>query len=179
MKKQPTSATSAESTAITNAAPNPLKFQGGLLQRQPSQLDLAYSQVQATLLALEDRARTIGGQLGVRFGPVELSEPKETGNPSKDMALVLRLMMGRIHMYMLDRVNGAWGLWYSPMVRTVAQPVVALRDAPIEARTFFLEHSEEFFRRYLAAAEAQLKAPQAAVAVGQRTLDLLANVQES
>jgi len=179
--KKPTSAGGAQSTAITSSTPNPLNFtfQGGLLRRQPSQLDLAYSQVQATLLALEDRARAIGGQLGVRFGPVELSEPNETGNPSKELALLLRLMTGRIHMFMLDRVNGTWGLWYSPMVRAVAQPVVPLRDAPVEARTFFLEHSEEFFGRYLATAEVQLKAPQTAVAAGQRTLDLLANVQES
>lgn len=158
--------------------PKPLTFQGGLLQRQPSQLDLAYSEVQKTLLALEDRARTIGAQLGVRFGPVELNEPKETGT-SKDMAAVMRLFLGRIHFFSLDRVNGHWGLLYSPMLRGVAQPSVPLRDAPIEARTFFLEYSEEFFRRYLATAEIQLKAPQTAVVVGQRTLDLLANVQES
>lgn len=177
--KKPTSPGGADSTAITTSPPKPLKFQGGLLQRQPSQLDLAYSEVQATLLALEDRARTIGGQLGVRFGPVELNEPKETGNPSRDMAVVLRLLIGRIHMFTLDRVNGHWGLWYAPMVRAVAQPIVPLRDAPIEARTYFLENSDEFFRRYLAAAEVQLKAPQAAVAIGQRTLDLLANVEEA
>lgn len=180
--KKPTTLAGISSMSITKPESGvvvPLRFKGGLLRRQPSQLDLAYSQVQATLLALEDRARTIGGQLGVRFGPVELKEPTQTGNNAQDMALVLRLFLLRIHMFSLDRVNGQWGLWYAPMVRAVAQPAVPLRDAPIEARTFFLENSEEFFRRYLEASELQLKAPKTAVVVGQRTLDLLAHIEET
>lgn len=155
----------------------PLRFPAALLSKTPTQIELACGEVQGTLLALEEGARTLGARLGVRFGPVELDAPTYEGVLQPEIPMLVRFLLLRLHQYSLDRIGGQWGLFYTPSYRGVAGPTVPLRDAPIEARMRFLDHSPEFFRLYLDASAVQLSAPKAAVARGQEALRLLSDIR--
>jgi hypothetical protein len=160
-----------------------LGFSADLIQPPQSQITRYEDLVSDRIMKLDLHAAMLAEGFGISFTTFTLNPlpvPAEA-SPIAMATAMLQTFAHRTERVSLERRSGRWGLYFTREPALVAQErrseSVPIKDAPLDVRERFLLQSEAFFREYLALCEDRLGKMKAAVADGDRTLMLLANIR--
>lgn len=142
------------------------------------QLSAYADSVSGCVEALNDRAVRLAEGFGMAMTPGYNINPEttDTGNAGLD---VIKAVLHRNEYFSIDRKSGRWAIFYSrdPSAMGGAPAVhVSLRDAPLDVREKFLQHSAAFFDMYLQRSQDRLAQMKSALTAGGQTLAMLDSI---